>query len=140
MPVRGLIIKYPKGKKYKKRKGYQSLVNIKQLVSEVIEGGDDSALYSESVFSESYGNTRNTPSSYGARMDYINDKYEKHRKCVYRDRYKLTVNGTDGTIEEFMKDGREIGMSDPKNRAVASKLLAELEDFRNGEKFSIPKI
>ncbi|MDE1811076.1 MAG: hypothetical protein KGH66_03480, partial [Candidatus Micrarchaeota archaeon] len=134
------IIKYPKGKKYKKRKGHQSLVNIKRLVTEVIEGGDDSSLYSESVFSEAYGNTRNTPSSYVSRMDYINDKYEKHRKCVYREGYKLTVNGTDGTIEEFMKDGREIPMGDPKNKTVARKLLAELDDFRNGEKFSIPKI
>jgi len=135
-----LMIKYPNGKRYKKRKGYQSLVNIKQLVKDVIEGGDDSSLYSDSVFSEAYGNTRNTPSSYSARLDYINEKYEKHRKCVYRDGYKLTVNGTDCTIEEFTKDGKEISINDKRHMQVARELLKEIEKFKGSEKFPMPSL
>jgi len=135
-----MMVKYPKGKRHRQRRGYQSLVNVKQLVREVIEGGDDSSLYSDSVFSEAYGNTRNTPSSYGLSMKFIDDKYEKHRKCVFRDGYKLTVNGTDRTIEEFMKGGKSIDPSGPKNKAVARQLLDEIEEFKGGERFAMPHL
>jgi hypothetical protein len=37
----------------------------------------------------------------------VKKTYEKLRKAVYKENYKLTVNGTDGTIEEFL--GRKQG-------------------------------
>ncbi|MDE1833582.1 MAG: hypothetical protein KGH58_04150, partial [Candidatus Micrarchaeota archaeon] len=82
----------------------------------------------------------NTPSSYSSRLSYINGKYEKHRKCVYRDGYKLTVNGTDGIIEEFMKNGKDIGPADKKNKTVVSELLDEISEFKGSERFSMPSV
>jgi Arylsulfatase A and related enzymes len=37
-----LIIKYPNGKKFEAKKGYQNLVYLPKLIKDVLEGGDDS--------------------------------------------------------------------------------------------------
>ena len=64
--------------------------------------------------------------------------YEKLRKAVYKDGFKLTVNGTDGTIEEFLEGNKEIKVED--NKEKAKELLEELEIFKGKEDFKIPTI
>jgi hypothetical protein len=133
-----LIIKYPGNKKFEKKNGYQNLVYIQKLIKDVINGDDDSSIYSETTFSEAYGAVIVLPGGYKDREDYVKQTYEKVRKAVYKEGYKLTVNGTDGTIEEFMKDEKEVRIDD--NKEKAKELLEEIEIFRGNEDFKIPKI
>jgi arylsulfatase A-like enzyme len=133
-----LIIKYPKGKKFKARKGYQSLVNVPKLIEEVVEGGDDSSITTENAFSEAYGNIDRPPLSYKSRMGYIDSVYEKTRAAIYMDGYKLNVNGTDGVVEEFMQGGRNVNPKDAKHSGAFGQLSDELSKFKKKEKFRMP--
>jgi arylsulfatase A-like enzyme len=131
-----LIIKYPHGKKYPKKQGYQSLVNIPKLIIDILSGGDDHGLTQRTVFSEADGEINWLPKRYNKIRRKIGDKYEKSRKAVYSDGFKLTVNGTDGTIEEFLKGNKEI---DPKKYNVkARELVKELKKFNNNPSFKFP--
>jgi arylsulfatase A-like enzyme len=131
-----LVIKYPKGKKFRQMKGYQSLVSIPKLIGEVVEGGDDGAITTEKAFSEAYGNIDRPPLSYKNRMDFINRTYEKSRTAVYKDGYKLNVNGSDGVVEEFLKDGKNVDVK--QHRKAFDDLADELACFKKKEKFTIP--
>ncbi|MDE1865504.1 MAG: sulfatase [Candidatus Micrarchaeota archaeon] len=136
-----LIIKYPRGRRFRKRKGYQSLVDLPRLVMDVVGGGDDSAITSEVAFSESFGDIHTAefmPENYKSRAGRLARIYEKHRKAVYKGRFKLSVNGTDGAVEEFLKDGK------PSDSSVHMKefsdLCRELRDFAPDPGFKIPEI
>ena len=133
-----LIIKYPKNRKFEKKKGYQSTVNVFKLVKSILNDGDDSALTTETAFSESYGAALSLPERYKERAGYVKDKYEKTRKCIFKDGYKLTVNGTDGKIEEFTHEGKDIKIDE--NKEQVEKLLEELEIFKGKEDFNLPKL
>ena len=133
-----LIIKYPGNRKFEKKNGYQNLVYIQKLIKDVINGDDDSSIYSETTFSEAYGAVIVLPGGYKDREDYVKKTYEKVRKAVYKDGYKLTVNGTDGIIEEFMKDNKEIKID--YNEEKVKELLEEIEIFKSNEDFKLPKI
>ena len=138
-----LIIKYPKGKRYKKRNGYQSLVKIPELIRDVIDGRDDGAITEKRVFAETYGNQDdidNIPKRYANRVEDAKRRYGKARKAVYKEGFKLTVNGTDGTIEEFMKGGKNLSAKDPKNRKKLKELLQDIRKFKGGEEFRIPSL
>ncbi len=133
-----MIIKYPKSRKFPKRNGYQSLVNLSDLIKSILEGGNDSALTKETAFSEAYGDVTILPGGYKDRRAYVKQKYEKVRKAIYNDRFKLTVNGTDGRIEEFLENGRSL---DPKDRSdVVKGLLNRLEGFKGKENFKMPEV
>ncbi len=133
-----MVIKYPNSKKFPKKSGYQSLVNISNLIKSVMEGGNDGALTKETAFSEAYGDVTILPGGYKDRRAYVENKYEKIRKAVYKDKFKLTVNGTDGTIEEFLENGKSI---DPKyRRDIVKKLLRELAEFKGKESFKMPEV
>lgn len=133
-----LIIKYPKSKKFAAKKGYNNLVYIPKLIKDIVEDGDDSSLYSETTFSEAYGAVIVLPGGYKDREQYVKKTYEKLRKAVYKDGYKLTVNGTDGTIEEFMKDDKDIDIKEQKEKA--KELLEEIDIFKGKENFIVPEI
>ena len=133
-----LIIKYPNGKKFEAKKGYQNLVYLPKLIKDVLDDGDDSSVYSETTFSEAYGAVIVLPGGYKDRGEYVKKTYEKLRKAVYKDGFKLTVNGTDGTIEEFLEGSKEIKIED--NKKKAKELLEELEIFKGKEDFKIPGI
>ena len=134
-----LIIKYPNSAKFDNKSGYQSLVNIKDLILNIIEGGDDSKLTNDTAFSESYGLVSlNLPGGFENKKDYMVNTYEKVRKAVYKNGFKLIVNGTEGVIEEFLIDNTK---ADPnKNKEVVREMLNELEIFKGKETFSIPLI
>ena len=135
-----LIIKYPNSRKFRKREGYQSLVSIQKLIESVVAGRDDSVLTTRCAFAESYGNMDFMPKSYDRWKPYVDRTYEKVRKAVYMDGYKLTVNGTDGTIEEFMKDDKSIGLDDDRNGKMLEALLEKMHEFVGKEKFKMPRI
>ncbi len=134
-----LIIKYPKGRKFKKKAGYQSLVNLPRLILDIIDGKDDGAMTSNTAFSESFGDIHTKqlmPKTYRGRIPYLISKYEKHRKAVYRNGFKLTVNGTDGIVEEFLKDGKPVDRS--HHRKAFSDLSRALKSFSGDPKFKVP--
>ncbi len=122
-----LIVKYPKSKKFKKRKGYQSIVNIQKLIMNILKGGEDAPLTTKFAFSEAFGNSTGLPQSFMYRLKYVEKKYEKVRKAVYKDDFKLTVNYTDRIIEEFLKDGNKV--SQGSNRKTVGELSKAL-DFK----------
>jgi len=133
-----LIIKYPHGRKFRKRKGYQSLVAIPGLLERVMRGGDDRVLTTRAAFSEAYGNIDNVPESYNSRLDYINEKYEKARAAIYMDGYKLHVNGSDGIVEEFLEGETPVNIKSAQHRKAYLKLAHELKRFKKKEKFTVP--
>ena len=133
-----LMIKYPGSRKSAAKKGYQNLVYLPKLIKEVMEGGDDSSVYSETTFSEAYGAVIVLPGGYKNREEYVRKTYEKVRKAIYKDGFKLTVNGTDGIIEEFMEGGKNIKVED--NKEKAKELLNEIDIFKGKEDFKIPEI
>ena len=133
-----LMIKYPGSRKFEAKKGYQNLVYLPKLIKEVMEGGDDSSVYSETTFSEAYGAVIVLPGGYKNREEYVRKTYEKVRKAIYKDGFKLTVNGTDGITEEFMEGGKNIKVED--NKEKAKELLNEIDIFKGKEDFKIPEI
>jgi arylsulfatase A-like enzyme len=133
-----LIIKYPNQRKFKKKEGYQSLVNIKRLIHSIIEGGDDSVLTKEVEFSETYGTVVSLPGGYESRKKYVEDTYERVMKSVYKDGYKLTVDGTGGTVSEFLKGKDEIDIEDAPEEA--KELLKEIARFKVEKDFKMPDI
>ena len=135
-----LIIKYSKSKKFKKRKGYQSLVNIPRLISDIVKGKDDGSLTTRTAFAEAYGSIDFLPKSYDHLRASFEQKYEKVRKAVYMDGYKLTLNGSDGTIEEFMKDGRDIRVGSERNSRMLRLLVRKIDEFRGDEEFRLPEV
>lgn len=133
-----LIIKYGKGKKFRKRAGYQSLVSVPALIRETVEGGDDGALTTDKAFSEAYGNIDRPPLSYKSRMGYIDKVYEKTRAAIYMGGYKLSVNGSEGIVDEFMEGSRPVDATEGRHRKAFELLSEELRRFKKREKFDVP--
>lgn len=130
-----MIVKYPHSKKFKRAPGYQSLVSVPALIQSVVDGGDDSALTTNVAFSEAYGNSTGMPQSYRHRMDYVAKKYEKVRKAMYKDGYKLTVNDTDGIVEEFSKGSKRIDTKADYDKHAFKEMAKEIRDFGKKEGF-----
>ncbi len=133
-----LIIKYPNQRKFVKIEGYQSLVNIKALIDSILKGGDDSVLTKKAEFSETYGAVVALPGGYESRKKYVEDTYEWVGKAVYKDGYKLTIDGTHGVVKEFLKGKEEISVKDAPEKA--KELLNEIAKFKGTENFKLPSL
>ena len=59
------------------------------------------------------------------------------RKAVYKNDYKLVINGLNGDIDEFLYKGKEI--KPENNKEVLDDLLDELDIFKGTEKFVVRK-
>lgn len=135
-----LIVKYPRSKKFKHREGYQSLASMPQFIKDVINGGDDHELTTKTAFAEAFSTIESLPASYKDRKKYMDETYEKVRQAVYKNGYKLTLNRTDGKVEEFLR-GEETVSPDSKEHANAYKdLLSELRKFNKGKKIMSPGV
>ena len=62
--------------------------------------------------------------------------YEKPRKCVFKDGYKLSVEGATGKVEEFTLNGK--GIDQKENADKFKDLINELEIFKGKENFKLP--
>ncbi|MDE1856698.1 MAG: sulfatase-like hydrolase/transferase [Candidatus Micrarchaeota archaeon] len=132
-----LIIKYPHGRRFRKRPGCQSLCNIFPLIRDILDGKDDRRVTTGSAFAEAYGNTEHIPKAYSHMMPYIEKTYEKVRKAVYTDSGKMTFNDTDGTIEELYDGKREIDPNGSKAKGLAKTLSTELNRFGKRDGFRV---
>ena len=59
-----------------------------------------------------------------------------HDLAVFKNGFKLNINGTDGSIEEFTKDGQDVDPNDYKEEF--KDLKNELEIFAGKESFKLP--
>ena len=139
-----LIIKFPKNKKIQIKKGYQSLVKIPDLIFNTLEDNILDYVTSETVFSESYGTFQDLKRLTKLRILPKSVDFEKikntifyPRKAVYKNDYKLVINGLNGDIDEFLYKGKEIKPED--NKEILDDLLDELEIFKGTEKFVVRK-
>jgi len=139
-----LIIKFPKNRKIQIKKGYQSLVKIPDLIKNIIDGNIEDVITTNSAFSENYGPQHDLnqlaklgliPKSID--LEKIKDTILYPRKAVYKNDYKLVINGLNGEIDEFLYKGKEIKPED--NKDVLEDLLDELEIFKGTEKFVVRK-
>jgi arylsulfatase A-like enzyme len=139
-----LIIKFPKNKKVQIKKGYQSLVKIPNLIKNIIDGNIEDVITTDSAFSENYGPQYDLnqlaklgliPKSID--LEKIKNTILYPRKAVYKNDYKLVINGLNGEIDEFLYKGKEIKPKD--NKEVLDDLLDELEIFKGTEKFVVRK-
>ncbi|MDG6934618.1 MAG: sulfatase-like hydrolase/transferase [Nitrososphaerota archaeon] len=138
-----LLIKLPNNKKIKPS-GYQSTSVIYDVIRTHADGDfDPECLSMETVFAESYGSPTDWTHEIQRNLQDILELTKSRdlfdtRKAVLKKGYKLSVNGTRGTVEEFKYNGVEVNVSD--HRAPFEDLLEELEIFRGKEKFNLPEV
>ncbi|MEM3845332.1 MAG: hypothetical protein QXU98_06495, partial [Candidatus Parvarchaeota archaeon] len=70
-------------------------------------------------------------------IDKINKKFFYPRKAVYKNDFKLVINGNNGDIEEFTLKSKNIDPQDHKE--IFDDLLSELEIFKGTERFVVRK-
>jgi arylsulfatase A-like enzyme len=104
-----LIVKYPKGKKFQEKKGYQSLNSLNGLMKSIAEGGDDECLTTSTAMCEAYGFPHVTPPRYTDQK--IDEEHTKTRVAIYEDGCKLTYNVTDDKPEELLQDGKTLELT-----------------------------
>jgi len=139
-----LIIKFPKNRKIQIEKGYQSLIKIPDLIKNIIDGNIENVITTNSAFSENYGPQHDLnqlamlgliPKSID--LEKIKNTILYPRKAVYKNDYKLVINGLNGEIDEFLYKDKEI--KPEENKYVLEDLLDELEIFKGTEKFVVRK-
>lgn len=94
-----LLVKFPNNQKFPVRSGYQSLVDIPDLIKSVVEVGRSS--YTTDTLTKEYAYSE----SFGIHYQFIprsgRETHEVQRKAIYKKGYKLVVNMADDGIEEF---------------------------------------
>ena len=137
-----LIIKFPNNLKIEKKEGYQNLIYIPSLIENVMDGNYIDSLTREVTFSESFAgpNFKNLLEQNiisRKKFEELMNKFCYPRKAVYKNGYKLVINGLNGEIDEFRYKEKNI---DPKeNKDVLDDLLDELDIFKGIEKFVVKK-
>ena len=132
-----LMVKLPGNRKIEKKDGYQSLTSLKEFIIKYLEGSATVDLITRDVvFSEESKRMINLiPVKY-------REAYEKHsyinvnRKSVFKNGFKLTVNGDTGTVEEFLLNDLPISIDNYSTEF--SELVEEIEIFKGNEKFTLP--
>ncbi|ADY01271.1 sulfatase [Vulcanisaeta moutnovskia 768-28] len=130
------VVKLPRGRKFMPKDGYQSLTKIPDLIMNAIEGNYEDVVTRDLAFSEAYGITHDLKlvlGKYMGRPDF-NEKrrvIDCERKAVYYRGYKLVINTTLNTIEEFSHNGRELNTDN--NGDIVKELQELIESFRRGE-------
>ncbi len=140
-----LIIKYPGNAKPGIKEGYQSLTDIPGMIKEWIEASTPSDISRETAFSETWGYTNNVanmmkeyPVLRNVDFDEFRDKYGYMKKAVYKNGYKLVVDGTHGRIVEFKKGEKNADIAD--SRSIVLDMVEDLYIFKGNEKFVLPDI
>ena len=130
-----LIIKLPNEKKVSISDGFQSLSGIRGFILKCTEEQiPEDILTKDVVFSEESKRLRILPQKYTGNLD--NNTINASRKAVYKNGFKATVNGSTGTLEEFLKNG--LPVKPDTYASVLDDLLNELDIFKGNEKFLIP--
>lgn len=138
-----LLIKPPLGARIEETTGgMQSLSSLFEFITDFLDGGRTAdSLTSEAVFSESYGMQHSLSEMLPDAAEELEEKrsaIDVPRKAVYKNSYKITLNGSSGRIEEFTRQGKKLDTKD--YREVVMDLLSEIDIFRGREKFMLPRM
>lgn len=140
-----LMVKYPKSKKEEYRgtriEENISTVSIHDMIEDFVKTGsrDPYRFTSKVVFSEAFGvntllNYRKFSNLFKKESEAFN-RLSSLRKAVFKNGYKMVVNGTHGTIEEFTLHGESLSETDE----AINDLLDELEVFCGIDDFRFPE-
>lgn len=130
-----MIVKYPYSEKPKPDGNlYTSLVYVKQLLESWSSGESAPLLQTKSVFSEEYSIPIDVIDSKLGKDFHL--KYDVIRKSAWMNGYKVTVDGSNGILEEVSKYGVEVKPDFSDN--ALKETLKELEIFCGIENFKIP--
>jgi len=137
-----MIIKYPQNKKFEIKNGYQSLVNIPKVIENVISGNIEDNITELTAFSEVFGCmndlemlTKNNILPKDFNYKEYQEKIFYPRKAIFKNGYKLVINGFNGEIEEFTYNKKS---ADPREKKeIIKDLKYELYIFKGNEKFVI---
>lgn len=134
-----LIIKQPHMTINRVRNEYVSTCSIFDLISQAATGdGVFNIETSKFVVTEAYGiqhSTKMRPIS-DQKMLPVRRTIDVSRKAIYKDDYKISVDGVNGRIEEFSYKGMPLSPLDRRDQA--RNLLNDLQIFTGQEKFTIP--
>lgn len=134
-----LIVKLPKNEKIATNEGYQSLTKIYSFIVNVIDENYEDVITEHAAFSEVLPYERDPVDDIKSvkaleRADSnLIKKIFYPKKAAYKNGYKLVVNGTDGSVDEFTYKGKPLSFEE--NRTAAGELLDELENFAGNENF-----
>ena len=106
-----LIIRIPGKAKIKTGLGYQSTSRLYDFLPQIaMENLNYDSITSEICFSESYGTIDKNVTKYKNKSNFkdVYNKVNSVRKVICKDGYKLVLNLSNGTVEEFKKNGRNI--------------------------------
>ncbi|MGC8593905.1 MAG: sulfatase [Nitrososphaeria archaeon] len=124
-----MIVKYPNA--YKPKNDFLiSLASIYHFIKSTVEG-DYELKKEDLIISESYGIQDSIES---IQIDEKTRKiYDAPRKAIFKNSYKLVVNGFNGSIEEFTFKGKPVN---DKNE-ILKEMLEDLYVYKGNEKFVI---
>lgn len=136
-----LLMKLPGNRKFQ-ISGYQSTSAVYDVIrGHAVGEFDSNRLSREAVFAESYGSPKNWSDVLHRKTQDMADITQSRdifdmRKAVFKNGYKLCVNGTRGLVEEFKQNGVKVDIA--SHRSAYDDLLEELDIFKGQEKFTLP--
>ncbi len=128
-----LVVKYP-GSARPEQSGIYSLADMQGMIMDAVDGAFQWKGRDFTV-SETYG-IQDSLDGIGV-SEEVRNAYDVPRKAIFKGDYKLVVNGSTGTVEEFSKNGRQ--MQANEEREAYLDLLNELYFYRGSEKFTLPE-
>jgi arylsulfatase A-like enzyme len=123
-----LIVKYPGNRRPESSDGYQTLTRIPEMIKDCVSGiTDGRSLSANNVIAESFGLAHGIEGVEDS-VDFNSkrDRFDRPRKAIYQDGFRLVVDGAAGDIEEFDLQGKQVSPSDHKEtlRDMLQKLQA----------------
>ncbi len=127
-----MVVKYP-GSARPAKSGIYSLVGLYDMLKLAAEGvfewkGQELAL------SETYG-IQDSLAGIDVK-DEVRRAYDVPRKAIFKNGYKLVVNGSTGEVEEFSHNWKPVEVNDAKS--AYDDLINELYIMKGKEKFVLP--
>ena len=135
-----LIIKVPGKGKIKTDLGYQSTSRLYDFLPQIAtENLNYDSITSEICFSESYGTIDKNVAKYKNKTNFqdVYKKINSIRKVIFKDGYKLVLNLSNGTVEEFKKNCRNI--TTDSNKLEFRQLVEEIKTFSWNEDLCYPE-
>lgn len=131
-----LIVKPPVGAKVKSGKKVQSLTGFAKVITALLQGDTELSFDMDFAIAESHANEWTLNEDYSNNGTSVEKLYQASRFSVIRDSWKLTVNGRDSIVEEFLKDGQKQDPGDNVNQYndLLSLLASYVQDHRIRQK------
>lgn len=134
-----LIVKFPGERKPPSVEGYQTLVRVPELIKDSLVGVNDGRSVSvERVFSESFGVSHGLDGVEDIEdFPSKRDVFDRPRRSIYQEGFRLVLDGKAGTIEEF--DFKGVNANPLDHKTQIQKLIQSLQSLdRQDSAFAYP--